>query len=83
MQPVSDRYHAGLSWNEWRIQQESGRGWFYDKRLHRNHTSTYGMRGHAGGWLFERNHRPQRRRMRRIWRKRARREARQWIEEQI
>ena len=82
MLPARDRYHAGISKDEWIRHKRAGRGWFHDKRLHRNHTSTYGMHGHYGGWLFERNHRPQRRRIRRIWRKRARREARQWIEEQ-
>ncbi len=45
----------------------------------RNEIRTYGLRYHVGGWLsFE----YQRRRMRRIWRKQARREAKRWIEEQ-
>jgi hypothetical protein len=44
-----------------------------------NEIRTYGLRFHFGGWcLCEYS----RHRMRRIWRKRARREAKRWIEEQ-
>lgn len=73
------RYHDGLSKNEWMLQREAGRGWFWDKRLHVHHTSTYGMRGWFGGWCCMRGTSQSRRRWRRVWRKRARREARQWL----
>jgi hypothetical protein len=46
-----------------------------------NRMSTYGVRGLFGGWIFERNHKAARLRMRRTWRKQARREGKQWIAE--
>ena len=49
----------------------------------KNRMSTYGLKGLFGGWMFERNHRSQRVRMRRQWRKAARREAKRWIQEQL
>lgn len=73
------RYHDGISKCEWLQLREAGRGWFWDKRRHVHHTSTYGMRGHFGGWCGFHGTSESRRRLRRVWRKRARREARRWI----
>ncbi len=44
-----------------------------------NEIRTYGLRYHAGGLIYFEY---QRRRIRRIWRKRARREAKRSLEEQ-
>ena len=74
-------YHTGISKQEWLLRQEAGRGWFWDKRRHVHHTSTYGMKGHFGGWIFE-PYRNQRLRLRRMWRKQARREAKRWLDEE-
>lgn len=77
---VSHSHHNGISKCEWLLQREAGRGWFWDKRKHVHHMATYGTPGHFGGWIFER-HSPMRQRYQRTWRKRARREAKRWLQE--
>lgn len=74
------RYHAGLSKRERLAQVQGKHSWFSGKRR-RWRRRTYGLRYHAGGWLFERR-RTARSCLRRQWRKQARREAKRWIQEQ-
>lgn len=73
-------HHAGISKIERLAQLQGSRSWFYDKKRHVHHQTTYGMKGHFGGWCGFAG-KTQRHRMVRMWRKQARRENKRWIQE--